>query len=92
MLETLGVLAEKIYLFGSYKDGTQREGSDIDLIVVSSDWEQFDTRLKRLRTLGVAAARILEPIEAQGFTPKEIAEGNISSFWKDILENEAVPM
>ena len=36
-LGTLGVRAEKVHLFGSYKEGNPREGSDIDLVVVSSD-------------------------------------------------------
>ena len=90
-LETLGVRAEKIYLFGSYKEGNPREGSDIDLVVVSSDFRRFGY-LERFKVLGVAAARILEPIEARGFTPQEIAEGDIPAFWKHILADEAVPV
>ena len=88
-LAKLGVRAERVYLYGSYKDGTQREGSDIDLVVVSSDFKRLDD-LKRLETLGVAAARILEPIEAAGFTPEEVEEGDLTTFWKHVLENEAV--
>ena len=34
MLADLGVRVERFYLFGSHKDGTQREGSDIDLFVL----------------------------------------------------------
>ncbi len=90
-LEELGVRPERIYLYGSYRDGTQREGSDIDLVVVSSDLERFGY-IERLRVLGTAAGHILEPIEAKGFTPQELAEGDIPSFWKDVLENEAVPV
>ena len=90
-LAGLGVRVERVYLYGSYKDGTQREGSDIDLVVVSSDFERFDD-LKRLEALGVAAAGILEPIEAAGFTPEEIEEGKLTSFWKHVLEEEAVPV
>lgn len=90
-LAKLGVRAERIYLFGSYRDGTQKEGSDIDLLVISADFEHLDF-VERLRVLGVAAARILEPIEAEGFTPQEIEAGDMSSFWKHVLENEAVPV
>ncbi len=90
-LSGLGVRVERVYLYGSYKEGTQSEGSDIDLVVVSSDFERLDD-LKRLETLGVAAARILEPIEAAGFTPEEIEEGKLTSFWKHVLEDEAVPV
>ena len=90
-LGTLGVRAEKVYLFGSYKEGNPREGSDIDLVVVSSDFEHFGY-LERFEVLGIAAARILEPIEARGFTPEEIAGGDIPEFWKHILADEAVPV
>lgn len=89
MLADFGVRAEHVYLYGSYKDGTQREGSDIDLVVVSSDFERLGF-WERLKVLGVAAARILEPIEARGFTPKEIEEGKLPGFWKHVLDSEAV--
>lgn len=88
-LEELGVRAERVYLYGSHKDGTQREGSDIDLVVVSPDFERFGF-IERLRVLGTAAGHILEPIEARGFTPQEIEEGKLPGFWKHVLENEAV--
>lgn len=90
-LAKLGVRVERFYLYGSYKDGTQREGSDIDLVVVSADFERLGP-WDRLKVLGGAAGLILEPIEARGFTPREVAEGNIPSFWKHVLEEEAVPV
>jgi predicted nucleotidyltransferase len=65
------------------------EESDIDLIVVSKDWRKFGY-LDRLRILGVAAARILEPIEASAFTPDEIQGGRLSPFWEHILKHEAL--
>jgi predicted nucleotidyltransferase len=86
-----GVRVERIYLYGSYKDGTQREGSDVDLLVVSPDFEGM-ALWDRLGVLGAAAGLILEPIEAAGFTPEEIEQGDIPSFWKHVLENEAVPV
>ncbi|MHC4199850.1 MAG: nucleotidyltransferase domain-containing protein [Planctomycetota bacterium] len=90
-LNEMGVRAERVYLFGSYRDGKEREGSDIDLIVVSSDLERLGF-IERLRILGRAAGRILEPIEAPGFTPQEVEERRMSSFWRHILDEEAVPM
>ena len=90
-LEEMGVRAERVYLFGSYKDGSEREGSDIDLIVVSSDLARLGF-IERLRVLGRAAGRILEPIEARGFTPQEVEERRMSSFWRHILDEEAVPV
>ncbi len=86
-----GIRVDRFYLFGSYKDGTQREGSDIDLVVVSRDLEGLGL-WDRVRVLGRAAGLILEPIEAVGFTPEEVEEGKLASFWKHVLENEAVPV
>ena len=88
-LERSGIRCEKIFLYGSYAHGKPREGSDIDLIVVSQDWERFSSR-ERLEQLGITAARILEPIQAQGFTPDEIARHQILPLWEMILQREAV--
>ena len=90
-LEGLGVRAEEVYLFGSYEGGNPREGSDIDLVVVSADFEGL-SYMEREGVLGKAARRIRKPIEARGFTAREITDGDISTFWKHILANEAVPV
>ena len=87
----MGVRCEKVYLYGSHARGTAREGSDIDLIVISEDWTRM-THRERLEMLGVAAARILEPIQAQGFTPEEIAQTGIWSFLETVLRKEAIPV
>jgi predicted nucleotidyltransferase len=88
-LEKMGVHAEKVMLYGSQAAGTAREGSDIDLIVISSDWEKFNQR-ERLEILGVASARILEPVQAQGFTPVEISKNQLMPFWVHVLKEQAV--
>lgn len=67
----LGIHVEHVYLYGSQAKGIAHEGSDIDLVVISPDWENRSER-ERLEILGVAAARILEPIQAQGFTADEV--------------------
>jgi predicted nucleotidyltransferase len=89
-LEASGITSQRILLFGSYAKGTPHEGSDIDLIVVSPDWAPLCER-ERLEVLGAAAGRIMEPIQAQGFTPEEIRTGDLSTFWEYIIEKEAVP-
>ncbi len=66
----MGLRPEKIILFGSWAQGTGEPWSDIDLIVISRDFKGKNLR-ERLELLGVAAARILEPIEAFGVTPEE---------------------
>lgn len=41
-LDRRGINIEKLVLFGSQANGTSREGSDIDLMVVSPDFEDKD--------------------------------------------------
>ncbi len=89
-LEEAGIHCEQVLLYGSQRWDTATEGSDIDLIVVSPDWAPYSWR-ERSELLGVIAARLLEPIQAQGWTPQEIADRQIGTFWQEILEKEAVP-
>jgi predicted nucleotidyltransferase len=90
-LEKMGIHPEKVMLYGSQAAGTAREGSDIDLIVISSDWKKFNQR-ERLEILGVASARILEPVQAQGFTPVEISKNQLMPFWAHVMKEQAVPI
>ncbi len=85
-LKKLGINAEKIILYGSYAKGNPREESDIDLIVISKDFEKLNLR-ERLEILGLAAGRILEPIEALGYTKKEIESKGKESFVGEILNS-----
>jgi predicted nucleotidyltransferase len=87
----LNIRVTAIYLYGSYARDNNREGSDIDLVVVSPDFAGFNMR-ERLELLGLAAARILEPIQAYGFTAEEIKPPALSPFWADILKHEAIPI
>ena len=86
-----GIRCEQMLIYGSQRWGTAAEGSDIDLIVISPDWASFSWR-ERLELLGVVAARILEPMQAQGFTPEEMAGQELSPFWQEILTREATPV
>ena len=88
-LEKMGVHAEQVLLYGSQARGVAREGSDIDLIVISKDWENLNSR-ERLELLGIAAARILEPVQAQGFTPAEISQRKLMPFWEHIIQEQAI--
>ena len=88
-LKKMGIRPTRILLYGSQAAGTAREGSDIDLIVISGDWTKYSYR-KRLELLGVASARILEPVQAQGFTPGEIKSKKIMPFWEQIMKKQAI--
>ena len=48
------------------------------------------TERGRLETLGIAAARILEPIQALGVTPEEIATRQLLRFWEQVLREQAI--
>jgi predicted nucleotidyltransferase len=88
-LERMGVTCEQMFLFGSRAKGTAREGSDIDLFVISEAWAPYNER-ERLEMLGVAAARILEPIQARGATPEEVAKHQLPPFLEQVLREQAV--
>jgi predicted nucleotidyltransferase len=90
-LEKMGIHPEKVMLYGSQATGTAREGSDIDLIVISNDWEKFNQR-ERLEILGIASARILEPVQAQGFTPIEISKNQLMPFWAHVVKEQAIAL
>ena len=85
----MGIRIEKTLLYGSQASGTAREGSDIDLFVISTDWRIYSQR-ERLEMLGIAAARILEPIQAQGFTPEEVKNKKIAVFWQQVMAEQAI--
>jgi uncharacterized protein len=88
-LQKMGIRPTRVLVYGSQASGTAREGSDIDLIVISGDWQKYNHR-QRLEVLGVAAARILEPIQAQGFTPTEIRQKKITPFWEQVMKEQAI--
>ena len=88
-LREMGIQCERVLLYGSQASGTAVEGSDIDLIVISPAWAGYNER-ERLEILGIAAARILEPIQARGATPEEIATHQVSPFLDQVLREQAV--
>jgi len=80
---------ERVMLYGSQATQTAQDGSDIDLIIISPDFAPFNQR-ERLEMLGVAAARILESVQANGFTPQEIEKRQLMPFWDQILREQAI--
>ncbi len=88
-LSSMGIKVEQVLLFGSHATGRAHEGSDIDLFVISSDWAPYNER-ERLEILGVAAARILEPIQARGATPDELRNNELSMFFQEVLKQQAI--
>ena len=76
-LEAKGIKIDKIILYGSWAEGTQREDSDIDLVVISKDFQEKDF-WQRINVLSEAIYEIFVPIEAMAFTPEEGERGDSS--------------
>lgn len=83
-LLSLGIHVERVILFGSFAKGKPKKDSDIDLVIISDDFEKLNLR-ERLEILGVAAVRIMKPIEAKGYTVKEIKNVSPTSFLEEVL-------
>ena len=74
---------EKAFLFGSWAEGRAREESDIDLLILSNNFENMDF-WEKVKLLGKIKMQLLEPIDAVGMTPAEFKKGGslISEFAK----------
>jgi predicted nucleotidyltransferase len=69
-IESKGIRVERLILFGSYATGTYREGSDIDIVVISDDFKG-KSYWERIEILSDAIYEVFEPIEAVAMTPGE---------------------
>ena len=74
-LEGQGVKVTQMVLFGSWANGRPREGSDIDVVVISEDFAG-KTFWERVTILGDAVYEVFEPIEAVAMTPAEWDAGD----------------
>ncbi|MEW6376429.1 MAG: nucleotidyltransferase domain-containing protein [Thermodesulfobacteriota bacterium] len=90
-LEAVGIRVDQVTLFGSYATGHSRKGSDIDVAVISEDFKGMNL-LKRFETIGLALAkaRIMEPIEAIGYTKKEFELKGRGTFVGDEVKARGV--
>jgi predicted nucleotidyltransferase len=84
-LRTLGIRVDQAILFGSHARGEAKDGSDIDVLIVSSDFATLNTR-ERMERLGTAAARLWQPIEAIACTPAELAQVEPATLLEEILQ------
>ncbi|OGW51892.1 MAG: hypothetical protein A2Y81_06755 [Nitrospirae bacterium RBG_13_43_8] len=90
-LEEMGIEVKKIIIFGSYATRRARKHSDIDVVVISDDFKEMNL-LKRLETIGLALAKakIMEPIEALGYTEEEYNSEREGTFIGDEVKSKGV--
>ncbi len=74
-IESQNVKVDKLILYGSYALGANREGSDIDIVVISKDFAGKDY-WERTDILSRAIYDVFEPIEAFALTPEEWDKGD----------------
>lgn len=88
-LDENGITVQQVFLYGSHAKNCAHEDSDIDIIIVS---ENFSAKslLERLQILGWARKNIPDPVQAYGFTPEEVKTRDMSAFWEEMLETEAI--
>ena len=74
-LEAEKVKPQKIILLGPPSTGAQREGGDLELVVISQDFAGKDY-WERIDLLSAATVRTFAPIEATAMTPQEWDSGD----------------
>jgi len=70
ILESKNIILQKIILFGSYAKKTSTTFSDIDVILISDDFQSLNY-WERIEIISDAIYDVFEPIEAFSFTQKE---------------------
>jgi predicted nucleotidyltransferase len=75
VLESKGIKPQKLILFGSFVSGNFHEGSDIDIVVISKDFEN-KSYWERIDILSAVIYEIFKPIEAVAMTPAEWQQGD----------------
>ena len=84
ILEAKGVKPLKIILYGSYAKGDYTETSDIDLVIISDDFEGKDY-WERIDILTEAIYEVFAPLEVVAMTPDEWEKG--TSFVREYARN-----
>ena len=83
------ITIERVILFGSYAVGKAGEYSDIDLAVVSEDFEG-KRRIDNMKFLFSKAHRVDTSLEPLAFTPKQLESPDKRTFAAKILKTGKV--
>jgi len=86
-----GLKVNRVILYGSQATGRAEEHSDIDIVVISDDFEGMNV-LERLEIIGLALAKakIMEPIEPLGYTEEEFSLKDKGSFIGDEVKAKGI--
>ena len=74
LVEARGIRVDRLVLYGSYASGTWREGSDIDVVVISDDFAPM-SYWQRTEFLAGVIYELYEPVEAVAMTTGEWSHG-----------------
>lgn len=83
-LEERGIPVEHVILFGSYASVQPRDWSDIDIAVISMQFDSLSV-LERYEQLGLANRHLKAPLDIVGFSPSQVASYEPGSFLDQIL-------
>jgi predicted nucleotidyltransferase len=86
-IKARGIRPLKLILYGSYANDTHREGSDIDIVLISDDFIGKDY-WERIDILTDVIYEIFAPIEAVAMTQEEWDRGDL--FVTDFASNGEV--
>ncbi len=75
---------QKVYLFGSYAKNTPKEWSDIDIAIVSEDFEHMNDYIA-MKILSKLRKDIDYSIEAIPLTPKEVISPTIGTIQYSVI-------
>jgi len=86
-IKSRGIKPLKLILYGSHATNTERDDSDIDIVVISDDFAGLDY-WERVDILTEAIYELFAPIEAVAMTQEEWDRGD--SFITDFASNGEV--
>lgn len=84
-LDSNGLKVDSIAVFGSALHGEMTTGSDIDLIIISEDFEGKDIFERALMTMQAESAlmkKFVVPMDILNLTPQEYRERNSIGFFE----------
>lgn len=85
-LERANIHPQKVILFGSYATGEAREWSDIDLSIITNDFEGKGI-LERQLILGRANQDLQAPLDLIGYTPEEVDQCESGTLLYEIVKH-----